>query len=248
MFPSIMFSKKDFQFLFGFTPKFIHGFALLTLVFLDSFFQETNPEILNANWGWVVPTLMTVASVVGMGFDIGKKKKNREIAEDAAKKVGKQTDAEKQLATEATEMLTGVDPASIERGIARGATPIGAAIEAQQRDIDQELLAAGGGGGIPGAAFDARAAALKQQLAQTGTESIAKVATEETGLAEEAARQREQQRLALLGMSADLARTRKGQQAQAALGGIDTSGSVMGDIATAGGSAVMSEGAKTLFA
>ncbi len=247
MFPSIMFSKKEFQFLFGFTPKFIHGFVLFTLVFLDSFFQETNPEIL-INALWLIPLAIAAAGAAAVANDAVKTKKNRKIAEDAAKKVGKETEAEKLIAAEASSMLTGVDPSSIERGIARGATPIGAAIEAQQRDVQQELLAAGGGGGVPGAAFDARAQALQQQLAQTGTEAIADIATQETGMAEEAARQREQQRLALLGMSADLARTRKGQQAQAALGGVDTSSGAIQQMGTAAVSSMADAGASKAFA
>jgi hypothetical protein len=156
-------------------------------------------------------------------------------AKKAAEEAGRKTSAERKIEAEAASVVTGVDRADIETQISQGATPIGGAIAAQQQDIAQQDIAAGGGTGVPGQ-VSGRTAALQRQLAVEGSMGLAQVATGAQRIGEEKAQVGEERKLALLGESANLARLRKDRVAalraqqsaawsgagQSALGGVSS--------------------------
>ena len=211
-------TPQEFRFLFGFTAEWWH--ALILLLLLPGPGGEGGTLL-----ALPVPLLvgMAIASAGASAYGAYK-------ASEAGKEAAKKTSAEKNLEAEAASMVTGVDRAEVESQISQAATPIGAAIEAQQRDIEQEALMGGAAAGTPGA-FTGRAAALKQQLAQEGGQALAQAAMGAQQAGEQKAQIGEERKLALMGELASLGRTRKNQQLQASLAGAQ----IMGGAANSAG-------------
>jgi len=149
----------------------------------------------------------------------------------AAKEAAKKTGAERTLEQEAALIETGVDRAEVEGMIAAGATPIGGALASQQQAIAQEGVVAEGGAGLPGSTQAGRTAALQQNLARESSEGLAQMSLGAQQQGAESALGRHQLQASMLGGAAEMARTRKGQEAAARSAQAQALMGITGDVA-----------------